>query len=317
MKYLLTILGAFIIIGAAMFLVVMAGMHYGETSPQFIAAIIGTVITVLLLVWFGSKVIDGETKPKDIPNGLPAVATVIRSYQSGQAISSGGAVQYYQLIIEINVTNPQGETWQAKMKEMINITQIGMFQLGVSFAVKYDSNNRSKVVFDQSGQQQNTYGNTVGFGQNFGQGCPNMQSNQGKQIPFGSVNIPGYGTIDSILANQANQHQPQDIVMRLQANPMLLNELNANENAISCEANVLSNSLLVENYMNGADVYQLRICVQSKDLAPYEADTLLLISKPSVYKIEPGKTVYVKYDRNNPQRTVISGTDKPDSAVAL
>ena len=152
MKYLLTILGAFIIIGAAIFLVAMAGMHYGETSPQFIAAIVGTVILILLLILFADKVLKSEIKLKDIPNGLRAIATVTKCYQGGEAILAGRVATHYKLIIEVNVTNPQGETWPAKIKQMLPVTQIGMFQPGVSFAVKYDPNNRSKVVFDQSTQ---------------------------------------------------------------------------------------------------------------------------------------------------------------------
>lgn len=152
MKYLLTIFGGIVMMAITIFIVVMAGMHYGEESPQFITAIVGTVIVILLLVLFANKVLKSEIKIKDIPNGLSAIATVTKCYQSGEAILSGRVATHYKLIIEVNVTNPQGETWQAKMKEMINITQIGMFQPGVSFAVKYDPNHRNKVVFDQSQQ---------------------------------------------------------------------------------------------------------------------------------------------------------------------
>lgn len=318
MKYLLSILGSLILTGIAIFLVVMAGMHYGATSPQFITAIIGTVIVILLLVWLGSKVLNQEIKPKTLANGLPALATVIRSYQSGQAISSGGAVRYYQLVIEVNVTNPQGETWPAKMKEMINITQIGMFQPGVSFKVLYDPNNKSKVVFDQNTQQQVApYGNTAGFGQNYTQVFSNSQANKGQQVSFGSVNVPGFGTVDSIMANEVLKHRPQGIVLQLQATSALLNELNASSNAVAAEATVISKAVLIENFMNGADVFKLSIRVNPKNASPFEADTVILIQKPSIYKIEPGKTVYVKYDPNNPQRMAMTGTDKPDSAVAL
>lgn len=261
---------------------------------SFWLMVIGFVVFIILLIYVLQRWMLSSLKPKDIPNGLPATATVIRSYQGNMRVTIGGVNQNYQLIIEVNVTNPQGETWPAKMEEMINITQIGMFQPGVSFAVKYDPNDRSKVVFDQSAQTSGS-----------------------QQKPFGSVNVPGYGTVDSIMANQAKQHQPQDIVLQLQATSALLNELNANGNGVTAEAEVLSKTQLIDNFMNGADAYKLRIRVNATDISSFETDVVLLIQKPSVYKIEPGKTVYVKYDRNNPQRTVMSGTDKPDSAVAL
>ncbi|MCO5287592.1 MAG: hypothetical protein M9898_14365 [Chitinophagaceae bacterium] len=150
MKYLLTFLGSAILIAIIFYIVGMAATHYGEDSPQFITAIVGTIIVILLLVLFGNKVLKSEIKLKDILNGLPAIATVTNCYQSGQSASTGGATRYYQLIIEVNVSNPQGETWPAKIKQMFPITQIGMFQPGVCFAVKYDPNHRSKVVFAQS-----------------------------------------------------------------------------------------------------------------------------------------------------------------------
>jgi|GEM_PF-1027170 len=272
---------------------------------SFWLIVIGFIAFIIVMIVVLQRWLLGGLKPIDIPNGLAATATVIRSYQAGMAMRAG-ANQFYSITIEVNVTNPQGETWSAKIEQMLPVTQVGIFQPGVNFAVKYDPNNKSKVVIDQSAQTQNS-GNTAnsGFGTN------------AQQKPFGSVNIPGFGTVDSMMANQAKQHQPEDIVLRLQASSVLLNELNANGNGVSCDATVFSKSLLVENFMNGADVWQTRIRVNTKEIQSYETDITFLIQKPSVYKIEPGKTVYVKYDRNNPQRVVMTGTDKPDSAVAL
>lgn len=152
MKYLLTIIGGIVLMGIAIFIVVMMGMHYGEESPQLIASLVGTVVLILVLVLFANKILKSETKLKTIANGLPAVATVIQSYQGGQAILSGRVPTHYQLIIEVNVRNPHGETWKATMKEMLPVTQVGVFQPGVQFAVKYDPNNRNKVVIDQAEQ---------------------------------------------------------------------------------------------------------------------------------------------------------------------
>jgi len=149
MKYLLTIFGGIVLMAVAILIVVMAGMHYGDESPQFISAIVGTVVLILVLVVFANKILKSETKLKTIANGLPAIATVIQSYQGGQAILSGSVATHYQLIIEVSVTNPQGETWPAKIEQMLPVTQVGVFQPGVSFKVLYDPINKSIVVFDQ------------------------------------------------------------------------------------------------------------------------------------------------------------------------
>lgn len=121
---------------------------------SFWLIVIGFVVFIIVMIFVLQRWILGSLKPKDIPNGLPATATVIKSYQGNMRVTIGGVNQNYQLIIEVNVTNPQGEIWQTKMEEMVNITQIGMFQPGVSFAVKYDPNNKNKVVFDQSAQHK-------------------------------------------------------------------------------------------------------------------------------------------------------------------
>jgi len=123
-------------------------------GPIGIVGVFAFIAFILAVIFIAMKLARNAIKPKTLVNGLPAIATVIRSYQGNMKISLGGVNQNYQLIIEVNVTNPQGETWPATMKEMINITQIGIFQPGVSFKVLYDPNDKSKVVFDQSQQPQ-------------------------------------------------------------------------------------------------------------------------------------------------------------------
>lgn len=131
------------------------------------------------------------------------------------------------------------------------------------------------------------------------------------------MDIPGYGTVNSQMAKAATQVAPQDITMQLQAASMLLNELNANGHGVSAAATVISSYPYYVNYMKGSDVYKIKLTVNATETTPLEAEVVTLIAKPSVYKIVPGKTVYVKYDRNNPQRVCLSGLDKPDSGVAL
>lgn len=103
---------------------------------------------------FMPKGFENPLRKKEIPNGLPATATVIRSYQGNMKVTFGGVQENFKMIIEVNVRNNNGVFWQAKMEEMIPIHQIGVFQPGVSFKVLYDPNDRSKVVFDQSQQPQ-------------------------------------------------------------------------------------------------------------------------------------------------------------------
>lgn len=118
-------------------------------GPIFWVGVIAFVVLIFAIIYFSKRWFLSSLKPKDIPGGLPATATVMKSYQGGMSMRYGG-YQYYSLVIEVNVTNLQGETWQAKIEQMLPITQVGIFQPGVSFAVKYDPKDRNKVVIDQS-----------------------------------------------------------------------------------------------------------------------------------------------------------------------
>lgn len=126
--------------------------------------VLGFVVLIIAGIYFSQRWLFSSIKPKDIPNGLPATATVIRSYQSGMAMRYAKVHFYYELIIEVNVRNQQGETWQAKIEQVVPMAQLGMFVPGLSFAVKYDPKNKSKVVIDRSREQQGMdYGNIPGL----------------------------------------------------------------------------------------------------------------------------------------------------------
>lgn len=289
------LMGAGIVVVALVFLYfTMQKSAAGDLINEFFGGsfwfiVIGFVAFIIVMIFVSQRWFLSELKPKDIPNGLPATATVIRSYQGGMAMRAG-ANQFYSIIIEVNVTNPQGETWPAKIEQMLPITQVGLFQPGVSFAVKYDPNDRSKVVIDQSAQTQQ----------------------QQQQPVNNSYNIPGFGTVNSQMAQQALQNQPQEIVLAVQANKVLLESLR--NSGVSATATVLSRETVLENFMPGVDVIKLRFRVEKIN---YETEQLMITPKSSLFKSEPGKTIYVLYDPNNPKRVGVSGLDKPDGIVAL
>src|SRR5690606_33000941 len=96
----------------------------------------------------------------------------------------------------------------------------------------------------------------------------------------------------------------------LEAAHALLQELETT--GVAATATVLSNQIIYPNYMNGADVYQLKLRVNAPGMDSFEAEVIALTAKTAIHKIEPGKTVYVKYNYNNPQRIVMTGTEKAD-----
>ena len=258
-------------------------MNYGLNGLIF--GVIGFIVLVLVIVISLMKFAKSGLNTKDIPNGLPATATVV-SCRQGNMKMTFGVQEVYQLVIEINVQNPQGETWPSTIKAMIPLTQIATFQPGVSFLVKYDPLNKNKVIIDQNATAAQT-----------------------------EVNFPGYGNISQQTIQSAMKNAPQDITLRLQASNSLMQELKIS--GVATTATIISNELMYPNYIPSSDAIQLKLQVNANDRPSFEAEILSLIAKIALPKVETGKTVYVKYDRINPQRLVMTGTDQPNTAQAI
>ena len=282
-KFLIYFFIGFIAIFAASFLLPVVIMNYGVHGLIF--GVLGFIILVLAIVISLMKFSTGSLNTKDIPNGLPATATVV-SCRQGNMKMTFGVQEVYQLVIEINVQNPQGETWPSTIKAMIPLTQIATFQPGVSFLVKYDPLNKNKVIIDQNATAAQT-----------------------------EVNFPGYGNISQQTIQSAMKNAPQDITLRLQASNSLMQELKIS--GVATTATIISNELMYPNYIPSSDAIQLKLQVNANDRPSFEAEILSLIAKIALPKVETGKTVYVKYDRINPQRLVMTGTDQPNTAQAI
>ncbi|MBW7866976.1 MAG: hypothetical protein H3C31_01485 [Brumimicrobium sp.] len=254
---------------------------------------IGVVLFIVVLLggmfWIFKSMGGGMSnllKGEDIPNGVSATATVISSRQGNMRISMG-VQQSFQLIIEVNVTNGQ-ETWPATIKAMIPLTQVGVFQPGVSFSVKYDPNNRSRVIIDQSaGQQQQQH----------------------------TTHVPGVGDYTTEMRQQGMAAAPIEISTKLAEQSTLINELSASPSAIKCTATIISSTKLYTNIMPGANVYNLKVKVNGN--TSFDGEITCSIAAVSEYKIANGKNIYVIYDGNNPRRLGLTGLDQPNSAYQV
>lgn len=253
----------------------------GSLKPEDIDGFIG-----MAGKFFGSKITNPlRDMQKDIPNGLPATATVISASQ-GHTRMSMGVHQYFQLVIRVSVRNDRGETWPATITQMVPLTQVGIFQPGMSFPVKYDPDDRSNVVIDRHG--------TAG--------------------QRGPVDIPGYGQVDASTVAAAKMAAPQELIMQLQANTALLKQLLVK--GLPAGAKVLSQDLYHENLMPGSNVVRLRYRYRANG-ADLDHDELVLTPGSSMYKSAPGRTIHVRYDPANPLRVAMSGTDKENTTVEL
>ncbi len=262
---------------------VRAGEVFGANG--FIVGTVGFVVLTLVVVLGGIRMIVKATKPKDIPNGIPATATVTACRQ-GSVSMKLGAQQLYQLVMDLVVTGSNGNTWPAQLREMVPLTQVGLFQPGTSFAVKFDPLHPERVVFDQA-----------------------------QAASQATVNIPGQGTVAASTIMAAKQAAPADITLRLQASSLLLNELKVS--GVPADAEVINQQVYHENYLPGTDAVSIRYRYLPNGSGPLESEQLVLTPKTALHKSAVGCTIHVRYDRNNPRRVAMSGTDKQDSAVEV
>ncbi|MGX9985457.1 hypothetical protein [Soonwooa purpurea] len=271
---------------------------FGDTINQIFGGsfwfmVIGFVLFIILMIYVLQRWILGSLKPKDIPNGLPATATVIKSYQAGMSMRAG-ANQFYSIIIEVNVTNPQGETWLAKIEQMLPITQVGIFQPGVQFAVKYDPNNKSKVVIDQSVQTR-------------------TQADQASNINKAMNNSGANYTNQDVL--NARHVAPAELMQKVQQHSDLLKEL-MNIGAATT-AKVVKSETALKDFMPDIHILKVRITVTDTIIDKFESDIYLITPATSMHKFETNDIVHILYDKKNPRRVCISGTDKANSAIEI
>ncbi|HRP89309.1 MAG TPA: hypothetical protein PKX92_04675 [Edaphocola sp.] len=258
-----------------------------------IIAVFAFIALILGLVYFGQRWLLGSLKPKDIPNGLPATATVIKSYQAGMSMKAG-ANQFYSIVIEVNVTNPQGETWPAKIEQMLPVTQVGLFQPGVQFAVKYAPNDKSKIVFDQSGQAQN-------------------QANQASNINK-AMNNPNANYTNQDVINAA-QAAPADLIQKVRYHSDLYKELIHTGEAST--AKVLGSEVALKDFMPGINVMKVIFEVKDTIIDTFESEIYSISPASSMHKLEPNDIVHILYDKKNPRRVCISGTDKANNTMEI
>lgn len=269
------------------------GVINSVIGPIGIIALLAFIAFTLGSIYFTQRWILGGLKSKGIPNGLPATATVIKSYQARMSMRAG-ANQFYSLIIEVNIINPQGETWQAKIEQMLPVTQVGIFQPGVQFAVKYDPNNKSKVVIDQSAQTQN-------------------QANQTSNINQ-AMNNPNAGYTNQDVINAA-QAAPAELMQKVRYHSDLLKELTHSGEAST--AKVLGSEVALKDFMPGINVMKVAIKVKNTIIDTFESEIYLITPATSMHKFETNDTVHILYDKKNPRRVCISGTDKANSTVEI
>lgn len=119
-------------------------------------------------------------------------------------------------------------------------------------------------------------------------------------------------TNNNILQTQA----PADIMLRIQASGILLNELKTT-GGIPAEAKVLSQEILFENVMQDINAIELKYQMEINGIGTIDNSEVILTPKISMYKSTPGSIIHVLYNAQNPKRMAISGTDKPETTINL
>ncbi len=285
----------------AVFYLLLSEFAFDISTNGFVIGTIIFIVLIILMINFFMKKIAGVglfdknksekltkkfIKSEDIPNGKLAIATIISSQQGGMVVSIY-AKKYYQLLIEVNVRN-KNETWQATIKHMTPINQLGMYQPGLKMKVIYDPNDKSKVVLDQN--------NTKLGGNN--------PLNMGAGLSYTHQDL-----VD------AQQAAPPDLMQRVQLDSALLDELNiVGADSI---AEIVGCEIVYKDFMPDINILKVTILVKGTSIDPFEKEMFMISPKSSLHKLENGKTVFVKYDTKNPRRVAISGLDKQNSTIKI
>lgn len=124
-------------------------------SMIFVLAFVGYMIYVSLNVTKEIKnnaskmtqdILSG-VKTQDIPNGILSPATITNVQQSNVNMSMGN-VQYYKMLIDVNVDATDGASWAGQIKQMVPLAQLSVLTTGNKITVKYDPNNHSSIILN-------------------------------------------------------------------------------------------------------------------------------------------------------------------------
>jgi hypothetical protein len=98
-------------------------------------AVVGVAITIFVIIWLRKSFGGGPVK-----NGVNAPATILRIWDTGTTINNNPLVG-----LELEVTPPYGQPFQAECKQMISRLEVGLFQPGMPVSVSYDPSNPKKI----------------------------------------------------------------------------------------------------------------------------------------------------------------------------
>lgn len=105
---------------------------------------------------------------------------------------------------------------------------------------------------------------------------------------------------------------PADLQQRLQTTEDRIAELASG--GVPAAAEIRRYELLHANAVKGGDFINLELTVLPDHGSPFDAVIDVLVASASTPKFQAGKTIYVKYDANQPQKIVMTGSDKPDTS---
>lgn len=82
---------------------------------------------------------------------------------------------------------------------------------------------------------------------------------------------------------------------------------------IPATARIREYTLLQHDIIPGGDFINLAITVLPEQQPPFDASVDVAVASASTHKFQPGHTIYIKYDANQPQRLCMTGSDQPDT----
>jgi len=258
----------------------LLGMAVAIAAAPLFGSIFSLFFILIFGFVFGGLYLRGRKRKELLQSGSRANGKIIEIWDTAVTINNqpqiGMKIQYNTII---------GQTIVAETKMVISRLETSYYQPGVNCVVRYDPNNTSKIAIESIGgsidNQNSSYGNS------------DFNNQQ--------LNSPGTASVLSPIFNGMTQPQIESWIVNMDnENKRIM------QSGTECRA-IIKNIEWMGVYVNENDqLKSVTLEVLPDNLPAYEAKCYGIVAATSEGKYQPGKQIWVKYDKFDMNKVTVS-----------
>jgi hypothetical protein len=259
----------------------LLGMAVAIAAAPLFGSIFSLFFILIFGFVFGGLYLRGRKRKELLQNGTQANGKIIELWDTAVTINNQP-----QIGMKIQYNTISGQTVVAELKMVISRLETAYYQPGVSCVIRYDPNNTSKIAIESIGGSAGNQGGSFDNYSNYG----NQQSISPETASVLSPIFNGMTQpqIDSWLVNMDNENQ------RIM------------QSGTECKA-IIKNIEWMGVYVNGQNkLKSVTLEVLPDNLPAYEAKCYGIVAAASEGKYQPGKQIWVKYDKFDKSKVTVS-----------